>query len=221
MPHCACEVQRAWHLLRTLFTPCRHACARGGDGERGRREQRANPDSCRGERREGSALFIPPVQTSVTPCCFTSPACICCLTASPPYVSLCPGAQAHWSPLHPHLCSALQISASGTKRPGTTVSKSKTGRLYVSVFITTRVHVQECLRAFFFLSACVHFAFVWVVLSLPVICPSRCSCRMKMSPPSAEDSAGAPQRTTNYKPRAHHCPHVELVTELCSRQGRG
>ncbi|XP_029912863.1 SH3 and cysteine-rich domain-containing protein 2-like isoform X2 [Myripristis murdjan] len=45
--------------------------------------------------------------------------------------------------------------------------------------------------------------------------------QMKMSPPSAEDSAVAPLRTTNYKLGAHHCPHVELATELCSQQGTG
>lgn len=49
-----------------------------------------------------------------------------CLTPSPLCVSLRPGAQAHWSSLHPYLCSTLQVSASGAEWPGTTVSKSQT-----------------------------------------------------------------------------------------------
>lgn len=129
-------------------------------------------------------LFFSPLVQSVTFCCF----CRLKHVFLPHYIPsprlLCPGAQAHWSSLHPHLCSALQVSASGTERPGTTVSK----QLYC---VSTIVF---CLRFFLFL-------FFW--LPPPSVW---CSCRMKTSPPSVEDSARAPLRTTNYKLGACHRP---------------
>lgn len=42
-----------------------------------------------------------------------------------------------------------------------------------------------------------------------------------MSPPCVEDGAGVPLRMTNYKLSSRQCPSIELVTELCSQQGRG
>ena len=125
-------------------------------------------------------LFFNPLVQSVTFFFFffAASSMYFCLTTSPPAPPclLCPGAQAHWSSLHPHLCSALQVSASGTERPGTTVSK----QLY-------------CVSAIVF---CLRFPppSVW------------CPCRMKTSPPSAENGARAPLRTTNYKLGARHRP---------------
>lgn len=136
-----CRCVRAWHLLRKCLTPLRRPWPwwRNWEGGRGERQpswdscrnsdSRRSSDpcrcsdscrsSCRGEQCDGTALFNPAVHT-VTHILFSSWSVQFCLTIPLP---LCPGAQAHRSSLHPHLRSALQVSASGTERPGTSVSK--------------------------------------------------------------------------------------------------
>lgn len=213
-----CLIVICVYLLRTFLTATRYPCPWHRDREGGRWEQQSSSDSCRGEWCEGTALFNPPVQT-VTPVVFFLEH----VFLSHYLPSLCPGAQAHWSPLHPHLCSAVQVSASGTEWPGTTVSKNQTDCLRANIFITTCAPMQECFCVVLCYCAyvCQRVHLLCLGFCPSVFCPSCCSWRMKMSPPSAEDSTRVPLRTTNYKLRAHHCPHVELETELCSQQGRG
>lgn len=86
-------------------------------------------------------------------------------------VSLCPGAQAHWSTLHPHLCSALQVSASGTEWPGTTVSKNWTGCLLAS----TCVYVLDCLCGIVHFLSCVS-SFALSVHFAPLVVPAGWNC---------------------------------------------
>lgn len=200
-------------LAQISRSSSRRCCLRRWCWERGRWGQRSSSDCCRGGQSEGTACLNQPVQTKWTCWFLFAVVCVCVcvnLTSSP--VFLCPAPQAHWSPLYSHLCSSLQVSASGTEWPGTSVSDEDawehTG-LFMLCVILFFPNVRAC--------------FCLVCISVPsVLCPTCCSSGMKLSAPSAEDGDGVPLRTTNNKLKAHHrSPFVVLETELCSQQGRG
>lgn len=112
----------------------------------------------------------------------------------PTYFLLRLGAQAHRSALPSHLCSTLQVSSSGTERPGTTVRTGKKSTL-------NSLSACACAESFFLLPAgsekshflfpsvcvcflsrftphiptCLHFVFVFFPFCCAACCPAGCN----------------------------------------------
>lgn len=102
-------------FLERCFSACRHSGRWRGDGKGGGRERRAGAGSFRGQQCKGAAA---------PPCSKSPPFVYVCVWPPALCASLCPDTKAHWSPLYPHLCRALQVPPAGAERPGTSVSKN-------------------------------------------------------------------------------------------------